>query len=51
MSSPSLLEYHLLSSRPFGGILPKRLPILLVRFRMPYGTWITPKDFQFSTLV
>jgi hypothetical protein len=27
MSNPSLLEYHLLSSCPFGGLLPKRLPI------------------------
>ncbi len=27
MSNPSVLEYHLLSSYPFGGLLPKRLPI------------------------
>jgi hypothetical protein len=27
MSSPSLLEYHLISRRPCGGLLSKRLPI------------------------
>lgn len=45
MSSPSLLEYHLISRRPFGGLLSKRLPIWWVRFRVPHDTRITPNRF------
>jgi len=50
MSSPSLLEYHLLSSRPFDGLLLKRLPISLFRSRVPHGTRITPNSF-FSEII
>ncbi len=51
MSSPSLLEYHLISRRPFGGLLSKRLPIWWVRFRVPHDTWITPNRFCNSSLL